>query len=83
MDQLHKIIYTLGTDITIVGSRVNPNKALHGGSDYDYVLSGSHKTRNNVSRSLPGAKNINEGIPNNVDVSKEPLNTNLPYATFH
>ncbi len=46
-----------GQDIGVVGSRVNPNKPLHSKSDYDFVVNANSKTRNNLSRSLPGAKN--------------------------
>jgi hypothetical protein len=59
------------------------NKRLHSKSDYDYVLNGNHKTRNNLYCSLPGAKNIKEGVPGNIDISREALDVSKPYATFH
>jgi len=45
-----------GQGVTVVGSRVNPNTALRPDSDYDFVIDANNKTRNNLSRSLPGGK---------------------------
>ena len=72
-----------GQDIGVVGSRVNPNKPLRSNSDYDYVIDANSKTRNNLSRSLPGAKNVREGTPNNLDVFKGQVDTNRPHVIFH
>jgi hypothetical protein len=71
-----------GTEIAVVGSRVNPNKALTAASDYDYVISANSATRRSLSGSLPGAKNINEGIPGNLDIFKGPVDSTLPFVIF-
>ena len=71
-----------GTEISVVGSRVNANKPLHAGSDYDYVIFGNNKVRGSLKGSLPGAKNVAEGFPNNLDIFKGPLDTSKPYVTF-
>lgn len=71
-----------GQDIGVVGSRVNPNKPLHSKSDYDFVIDANSKTRNNLSSSLPGAKNVREGIPNNQDIFKGTVDTSKPHVIF-
>lgn len=71
-----------GQDIGVVGSRVNPNKPLHSKSDYDFVIDANSKTRNNLSRSLPGAKNVREGIPNNQDIFKGTVDASKPHIIF-
>jgi len=72
-----------GVEITIVGSRVDPNKVLHAGSDYDYVIRANNKIRSDLKGSLPGAKNMREGMRINLDIFNMPVNTNLPYVTFY
>jgi hypothetical protein len=52
-----------GVEITVVGSRVNPNSVLHAASDYDYVIRANNKIRSDLKGSLPGAKNVREGLP--------------------
>ncbi len=71
-----------GQEITVVGSRVNPNQPLHANSDYDFVINANNPTRSSVSRSLPGAKNIREGLPRNQDVYKEEVKKELPHVIF-
>lgn len=70
-------------EIAVVGSRVNPNKPLTSKSDYDYVVNANSKTRNNLSRSLPGAKDIKNGESGNADVFKGQLDTNRPHVIFY
>lgn len=70
-------------DIAVVGSRVNPNKALRPESDYDYVINANSKTRNSLSGSLPGAKNIQEGTPRNLDIFHGAVDPNRPHVIFH
>jgi hypothetical protein len=72
-----------GKDIGVVGSRVNPNKPLHSKSDFDFVIDANAKTRNSLSRSLPGAKNVREGIPSNQDIFKGAVDPNRPHVIFH
>ena len=72
-----------GQDIGVVGSRVNPNKALHPNSDYDYVINANHKIRSNLGNSLPGSKNIQDGIPSNQDIFKGNVDPGLPHVIFH
>ena len=71
-----------GTDITVVGSRVNPSKALHPKSDFDFVIDANSKTRNNLSRSLPGSKNVGEGVSGNQDIFKGAIDKTKPHVTF-
>ena len=71
-----------GKDITIVGSRVNPNKALHDGSDFDFIVDANHKTRNNLSKSLPGSKSAKDGVPLNQDIFNEAIDKSLPHVIF-
>ena len=71
-----------GQEIGVVGSRVNPNKALNSKSDYDFVINANSKTRSNLSRSLPGAKSVREGIPNNQDIFKGSVDTSKPHVIF-
>ena len=72
-----------GQDIGVVGSRVNPKKALRSNSDYDFVVNANSKTRNNLSRSLPGGKDVRTGAPNNQDIFKGSVDTTKPHAIFH
>lgn len=72
-----------GQEITVVGSRVNPEKQLHSKSDYDYVVDAKASTRNSLSRSLPGAGDIKEGIPKNIDIFKGEVDLTLPHVTFY
>ncbi len=72
-----------GPDVGVVGSRVNPNKTVRSDSDFDYVIDVSHKTRNNLSRSLPGGKSVREGLENNQDIYKGSVDTNRPHVIFH
>jgi RHS repeat-associated protein len=71
------------TPITVVGSRVNPQKSLTPKSDYDYAISANSKTRNNLSRSLPGSKSVQDGVPSNQDIFTGPVDINRPHVTFH
>ncbi len=71
-----------GQEIGVVGSRVNPNKALRSDSDFDFVIGANSKTRNNLSRSLPGSKNVREGIPSNQDIFKGTVDPNKPHVIF-
>ncbi len=72
-----------GKDINVVGSRVDPNKALHDKSDFDFVVDAKASTRNSLSRSLPGSKNVKDGLPNNNDVFKGTVDASKPHVTFH
>ncbi len=72
-----------GQDIGVVGSRVNPNKALRSNSDYDFVVNANSKTRNNLSRSLPGSKDVRTGAQNNQDIFRGSVDTTKPHAIFH
>ncbi|MBO6563451.1 MAG: RHS repeat protein [Pseudomonadales bacterium] len=72
-----------GRDIAVVGSRVNPNKTVRPDSDYDFVIDANSKRRNNLSRSLPGGKNVREGVPNNQDIYKGPVEADKPHVIFH
>ena len=69
-----------GQTITVVGSRAagtaKPN------SDWDYVVDANSKTRNNLSRSLPGAGNLSEGERPNIDVFRGQVDKSLPYIEF-
>ncbi len=72
-----------GKDISVVGSRVNPNKDLRPDSDFDFVIDVNAKTRNSLSRSLPGSKNVRESISNNQDIFKGSVNIDKPHVIFH
>jgi hypothetical protein len=71
-----------GVQIAVVGSRVNPNKALHAGSDYDFVIDANSAMRRSLARSLPGSRSIAEGIPGNQDIFKGAVDPNLPHVIF-
>ena len=58
------------------------NKSLIPKSDFDFVIDANSKTRNNLSRSLPGSKNISEGIPSNQDIFKGAVDQSKPSAAF-
>ena len=72
-----------GQDIGVVGSRVNPDKTLRSDSDYDFVIDANNSTRSSLSRSLPGAKDVQEGLPSNNDVFKGQVDPELPHVIFH
>ena len=72
-----------GVDLSVVGSRVNPNKPLHVNSDYDYVIDANNKVRSDLRSSLPGAKSVQEGLPSRQDIFKGTVDPTRPYATFH
>lgn len=66
-----------GETITLVGSRASGK--THAGSDWDYVVNGNSKTRNNLSRSLPGSGNIKEGERSLVDMFRGEVDKSRPY----
>lgn len=70
----------IGKPINLVGSRAagtaRPN------SDWDYVIDANAPTRNSVSRSLPGAGNLREGVRPDLDVFKGQVNPSAPYVKF-
>jgi len=80
--RIQKAANKSGAEVSVVGSRVNPNKALHSGSDYDYVINANNKVRSDLKGSLPGAKNVREGQSSNLDIFKEPLDKSRPHVTF-
>ena len=69
--------------ITVAGSRVNPNKCLHPNSDWDYVINANSKKRRRATSSLPGAKDIKNGVPNTTDVFKGDVDKTRPYVTVY
>jgi RHS repeat-associated protein len=69
-----------GVDINLVGSRAT--NTTHPDSDWDYVINANAKTRNSLSRSLPGAGNLNEGIRPNIDVFSGSVNPGAPSIKF-
>ena len=70
----------IGKPINVVGSRAAGTARPD--SDWDFVIEANSKTRSSVSSSLPGAKNVSEGLPRNQDVFKGPLDTSKPHVTF-
>jgi uncharacterized protein RhaS with RHS repeats len=66
-----------GETITVVGSRASGKARSN--SDWDYVVDANSKTRNNLSRSLPGAGNISEGTRPNIDIFKGQVDESRPF----
>ena len=64
----------------LVGSRAAGTATA--GSDWDYVINGTSKSLNSVAGSLPGASNIAEGIPKNLDIFRGVLDEARPSITF-
>ncbi|MDN2704478.1 hypothetical protein O0881_21080 [Janthinobacterium sp. SUN100] len=71
-----------GQTITLVGSRVDPNKDLHARSDYDYIIQENNKVRSDLKGSLPGAKNVRNGQESMLDIFNIPINPALPHVIF-
>jgi RHS repeat-associated protein len=69
-----------GVDINLVGSRAT--NTANANSDWDYVINANARTRNSLSRSLPGAGNLNEGIRPNIDVFSGGVNPGAPSIKF-
>lgn len=69
-----------GTEISLVGSRAAGT--ANAASDWDYVIDGSARLRNSLSGSLPGARSVAEGLPQNLDIFRGPLDLSLPSITF-
>lgn len=70
----------IGRPINLVGSRATGTSGP--GSDWDYVIDANAPSRNSVSRSLPGAGNLSEGIRPNLDVFNGQLDPGAPYVRF-
>jgi hypothetical protein len=70
----------LGGPITVVGSRAKGT--LKPTSDYDYVIETTGRQRRRIGRSLPGAKSVREGLPNNQDLFPGPVDPDRPFITF-
>ncbi|MEF2148461.1 RHS repeat-associated core domain-containing protein [Aquilutibacter rugosus] len=66
-----------GVTITVVGSRAAGTARSN--SDWDYVVDSNSKTRSKLSRSLPGAGNLNEGQRPNIDVFRGEVDKSRPY----
>ena len=66
--------------VTLVGSRASGTASAN--SDWDYVVNANAATRNSVSRSLPGAGDLKEGIRPNIDVFKGEVDKTRPYIEF-
>lgn len=69
-----------GQEISVVGSRAGGTAKST--SDWDYVIDANAKTRNSLSRSLPGAGNTAEGIRPNLDVFKGQVDETRPFIRF-
>ncbi len=69
-----------GKEIGLVGSRAKGTARPD--SDWDFVIDANHKTRNNLSRSLPGGKDVKQGVQNNQDVFKGQVDTARPHIIF-
>jgi hypothetical protein len=72
-----------GQPIHVVGSRSGGSKTPRPDSDWDYVIQANNHIRRSAGNSLPGAKNLSEGIPSNQDIFKGPLDYDRPHITFH
>nr|WP_255682838.1 RHS repeat-associated core domain-containing protein [Dyella sp. 2HG41-7] len=70
----------IGRPINLVGSRATGTAGPN--SDWDYVVDANAPTRNSVSRSLPGAGNLSEGVRPNLDVFNGQVNSGAPYVQF-
>ncbi|EKQ58962.1 wall-associated protein [Xanthomonas citri pv. malvacearum str. GSPB2388] len=66
-----------GTTITVVGSRAAGT--ARSSSDWDYVVNANSKTRNNLSRSLPGSGNMKEAERANMDIFRGEVDKNRPH----
>lgn len=69
-----------GQTITLVGSRAAGTAGAK--SDWDYVINANAATRNSLSRSLPGAGNMKEGVRPNIDVFKGEVDKARPFLEF-
>jgi RHS repeat-associated protein len=69
-----------GVDINLVGSRATNTAGPN--SDWDYVIDANAKTRNSLSRSLPGAGDLSEGVRPNLDVFSGSVNPGAPSIKF-
>jgi RHS repeat-associated protein len=69
-----------GTTVTVVGSRASGTATS--ASDWDYVVDANAPTRNSISRSLPGAGNVSEGVRPNIDVFKGSVDKTKPHIEF-
>jgi RHS repeat-associated protein len=69
-----------GQEINLVGSRAGGTAGSS--SDWDYVIDANAKTRNSLSRSLPGAGDTVEGIRPNIDVFKGQVDETRPFIRF-
>ena len=69
-----------GQSITLVGSRAGGTASAK--SDWDYVVNANAATRNNLSRSLPGAGDIKEGVRPNIDIFKGEVDKTKPFIEF-
>jgi hypothetical protein len=69
-----------GTEISLVGSRARGTATS--ASDWDYVINANARVRNSLSGSLPGAGQVSEGVPRNLDIFRGPLDETLPSITF-
>lgn len=67
--------------VSLVGSRAAGTATA--ASDWDYVVNANASTRNSVSRSLPGAGNLQEGVRPNIDVFKGQVDKSRPYIEFN
>jgi hypothetical protein len=70
----------IGQEISMVGNRAGGRATS--ASDWDYVINGASKTLNSVSKSLPGAGNIAEGIIKNIDIFRGVVDETLPGIAF-
>ena len=69
-----------GAEIALVGSRAGGTATAR--SDWDYVVNANSKTRNNISRSLPGAGNLKEGVRSEVDMFRGAVREDKPFIRF-
>jgi RHS repeat-associated protein len=70
----------IGKPINLVGSQASGTAGPD--SDWDYVIDANAPTRNSVSRSLPGAGNLSDGVRPNLDVFNGQVNPGAPFVTF-
>lgn len=72
----------IGKPIHVVGSRASGTARPN--SDWDFVIEANHHTRASAAKSLPGARNVQEGLttPGAQDVFKGPLDPSKPHVTF-
>jgi hypothetical protein len=67
----------------VIGSRSGGPKLPRLDSDWDYVIEANSYTRRSAGKSLPGAKDINEGSSANQDIFKTFKEPNQPRITFY